>query len=266
MLFPLISLLGSIVVVILFALPFFGVVLVTGEPDSAQSVLGIILLFLFYLVTYTVVIFSNAALISAVMMSLEGQKPTVGDGFRAAAQHFRAVVGYAAISATVGVILNIINSAARDRDNSIVLRIIASILSGIVSIAWNLVTFFVVPVLVVEGIGPVAAIKRSWALFKKTWGEQVVGDASIGLIFGLITILVIIAGIPIVIVVASTGSPVLIVLVVLALVIGVIFISLLGSTMNGIFRASLYYYATEGSVGPYYDDTVVQQAFKPKNA
>ena len=40
-------------------------------------------------------------------------------------------------------------------------------------------------VLVVEGVGPVEAIKRSASLLRKTWGEQIVGNFSIGLVIGL---------------------------------------------------------------------------------
>ena len=44
-------------------------------------------------------------------------------------------------------------------------------------------TFLVVPILALEGLGPLAALDRSSALFRAKWGEQLAGTASIGVLF-----------------------------------------------------------------------------------
>src|SRR5690606_23304734 len=121
--------------------------------------------FLFYFVTYTVIIFSNVAIVGMAMMRLRGEDPTVKDGFRIASEHINAILGYAAISATVGMILNAIRG---DEDN-----IVGQIVAGLIGTGWNLITFLVIPVLVIEGVGPIEGIKRSGSLLKSTWGENV---------------------------------------------------------------------------------------------
>ena len=58
--------------------------------------------------------------------------------------------------------------------------IIGTIVARLVGLAWNLVTFLVVPILVLEDLGVGDALKRSKDLFKKTWGENVIGQFGLG--------------------------------------------------------------------------------------
>src|SRR5204863_6096003 len=88
-----------------------------------------------------------------------------------------AIVAYAILAATVGMVLR----AIAERSG-----IIGQIVIGIIGFAWSVATFLVVPVLTVENLGPVAALKRSAELLKKTWGEQLIGNVGIGVIFGLL--------------------------------------------------------------------------------
>ena len=46
------------------------------------------------------------------------------------------------------------------------------VLVGILGIAFSLLSFLVVPILVVEKRGPIEALKESTSLFKKTWGVE----------------------------------------------------------------------------------------------
>ncbi len=181
LLFPFISMIGVVLVALVFSIPLLVTGLVSntanGTASSGQTILGVIVLFLFYLVMYTIIIFSNVALVGAALIRIKGGDPTIADGFRIARSHLRQIIGYAAISATVGVILNVIRG-----DNNIVGRIIA----GLINFAWNVVTFLVIPILVVENVGPIDAIKRSGQLLRKTWGEQIVSSGGMGLIFGLV--------------------------------------------------------------------------------
>jgi hypothetical protein len=258
--FPFVSGIGVVIVSLAFLVPS----ILAGLFDQATNkdgipVAGYIVAFAFYVVMYTVIIFFNSALVGAAMIRLRGGDPTVSDGFRIAFEHMGAIIGYAVISATVGMILR----ALRERGG-----IVGAIVSAIGGIAWNLATFLVVPVLVVEGVGPIEAVKRSAGLLKKTWGEQVVGNLSIGLIFGFLTILVIIAGIPLVLLAVAAESVVLVVLVIAALVLVVIGINLIASTLNGIYVAAVYHYvaAEEGSevATQYFSTEMLQGAFRPK--
>ena len=70
-----------------------------------------------------------------------------------------------------------LQNALRDR-----LGFIGSLLGGLLEVAWAAITYFVVPVLVVDGVGPIEAIKRSSAILKRTWGEAVAGEGGLGII------------------------------------------------------------------------------------
>ncbi len=120
--FPILAFAGSIVVMITFFVPMALTGIFNSLSDGRGTQAGLyVFVFLFYLVQYTVVIFSNSALVGAATIRLKGGDPTVGDGLRIASQHFGAIVGYALISATVGVILRAI------AERGIVGRIVSSI-------------------------------------------------------------------------------------------------------------------------------------------
>jgi hypothetical protein len=195
--FPIVSAIGVLVVTVSFMFPMFLAGLFDSLLLGQFQVLGIGAAFIFYLVQYFVIIFANAALIGAVMIRLGGGDPTVGDGYRIAMEHIGSIVGYALISATVGVVLRLISQR-----KNIIWRIAASIFG----LAWNLASFLVVPVIVDEGIGPIEAIKKSTNLLKETWGEQIVGKFSIGLIFGPLMFLTFLLGFPVIALAVSTNS------------------------------------------------------------
>ncbi len=190
------------------------------------------------------------------MIRLRGGDPTLRDGFRIASAHATSILGYAIISATVGMILNAISRRA---------GFIGQIVTSIIGFAWNVATFLVVPVLVMEEVGPIDAIKRSAQLLKQTWGEQLVGSFSIGTIFGLIGVAaVFLIGLPLFALGGSSDSPALILLAVLLIVVVFIVIGVISSTLQGIFTAALYRYATEGTTGGLFDDSLVRDAFRQK--
>ncbi len=255
--FPIISMLGTIGVMIVFALPLALAGSFGRAADGNTGIFEYAVAFVFYVVMYFVVIFSNTALVGAAIIRLNGGDPTVRDGFEIAMQRVDKIFGYAIISATVGVILR----ALRERGG-----LLGQIVAWLGDVAWNVATYLVVPILVVENVGPIDAIKKSAGLLRKTWGEQIVGNFSIGLIFGLITLLaVLVVGVPLIALAAATGSVIMIVVAVAVIVLLVVGISLMGSTLNGIYVATLYRYATEGAVAEeYFRPELVQGAFRQK--
>jgi hypothetical protein len=119
-------------------------------------------------------------------------------------------------------------------------------------------------VLVIENVGPVEAIKRGSSLLRKTWGEQIVGNLGIGVVFGLIFFGVILVFVPVITAVIATKSIALIVTAVGGLVLALIGLGLFSSALNGIYVAAVYCYATEGQVSEYFDTDLVQNAFRQK--
>ena len=255
--FPIVSSIAVVIVTATFIVPgfftgysdAFG-----GSQDQSIPASAWLLLILFYLVQYFVIIFFNAALVSAAMVRLKGGDPTLGDGLRGAWSHIGAILGWAAIAATVGLLLNLL----RERGG-----IGGAILAALGGVAWNVITFLVLPVLVIEGVGPVGAIKRSATLLKKTWGEQIIGNAGIGLVFGLGAVLVGIAGVAVGVLIISAGATWAGVAVLVVTILAVVILAMLGSTLHGIYSAALYQYAVGGDTGVFTAE-VMEGAFRPK--
>ena len=254
--FPIVSTIGVLVVTASFVVPGFFTGFWQGVSDNGLSVGFWVLVVLFYLVQYLVIVFFNAALVSAAIIRLTGGDPTLGDGLRGAWSHIGAILGYAAIAATVGLLLQMLRERA---------GFAGAIIAALGGMAWTIITFLVVPVLVVEGVGPITAIKRSAALLKKTWGEQIIGSAGIGLVFGLLSLAVDVIGIGLGVLVMSAGIVALGIAVIAVAVIAIVVISLLGATLRGIYSAALYEYAVGGATGAF-DQQVLAAAFEPKRS
>jgi hypothetical protein len=256
LIFPVLSTIAVTVVMISFAVPMFlagvfdhGFVRVGGVPIA-----GIFLGFGFYTIQYTIIFYCNSALVGAAMIRLKGGDPTIADGFAIANRHFASIVGYALLAATVGIVLRGI------AQRGVVGRIVASIFG----LAWNIATFLAVPVLVVEGVGPIEAVKRSTQLLKKTWGEQIAGNLGIGAAFTLafFGVLVLFGGV-LALAITTDSAPVIVGVVAL-FVLAIVLMGLVGSALSAIYTAAVYRYATEGDAGGMFEAALVRDAFRPQ--
>jgi hypothetical protein len=242
--FPLLSGIVSLIVLATFIIP-----LVIGGIFG--DLFFYIALFAFYLVSYFVVIFFNTALISCANAKLQGSDMSVGEGLSNALAHFTSILGWAIVSATVGIILNLL----RERGG-----VAGKIASALVGGAWGLVTFFVVPVLVLEDKGVVDAIKESTALIRKTWGETIIGSGSIMLVFFIIGIVGFIG----VLATLLLGSFAIFGIALVLFIALVIVLAVLAAAMQGIFVTALYSYAKTGTVPPAFNRDLIQNAFVQK--
>lgn len=260
MLFPILSSIASVLVLVSFAIPIW--IAFSGSTTDALSssssgsypIWVYPIAFAFYFVTSLVTIYFNAALIGAAMVRLKGGNPSLSDGFRAANSRLGKILGWAAINATVGMILRAIQERA---------GILGAIVAGLGGLAWQLLTYFVIPILLFEDLSPIPAVKRSVRIFKDRWGEQVLGNYGIGLasmLFGLLSIPIFIAG-----AIAIAGG--LTIVGIAVILLGVAYIVCLGiitSAMQGIYNTALYRFATEGEAGGGFTADELANTFKPK--
>lgn len=252
--FPVLSMIAVTIVMATFAVPMFlsGILDGSFTRGGEIPILAIVVGFAFYTVQYTVIFYCNSALVGAAMIRLNGGDPTIADGFAIANKRIGSILGYALLAATVGVILR--NIARR----GMIGRIIASVFG----LAWNIATFLAVPVLVVEGVGPIEAVKRSTQLLKKTWGEQIAGNIGIGVVFAIVSLVgVAIFGGALALAISMHSTP-LILGVVAAGMIAAILLSLFGSALSAIYTAAVYRYATEGEPGGMFAPALVREAFR----
>ena len=254
--FPIISTIGVILVTIGFFVPFFLGGLFDSVFSEGMQVGSFLVMLLYYVVQYAVVFFANTALVGAAMIRLEGGDPTVRDGIDIAMKNFANILGYSLIAATVGVILRSISERSEGLGRFVV---------ALIGTAWNVATFLVVPILAVEGINPVDAIKRSTSLLKETWGEQITGNFGMGLFtFLAIMGVIVVGGAAIAGVVMLDIGVVPIVLVSGVVLLALVLVGLISSTLNSIYTAAVYQYATTGQSGEFFDDNMVQHAFRQK--
>jgi hypothetical protein len=255
LLFPLFSAIATLMVTASFIVPLIATGAFERPVSTGDETPYMVFLFLFYLVQYFIVFFFNSALVGAAMIRLDGGDPTVRDGLRIASSRIVQIIGYAAIAATVGLILRIIEERA---------GFIGRWIAGLVGLAFTVATFLTVPILVSRDIGPIDAVKESAALLKKTWGENIIGNAGLGFVFFLFYLGAILIGMVFIFGVAQTANPALITLVVALVVLGVIGIALVQSALQGVYSAALYRYATEGNAGESFPPALLGEAFRPK--
>lgn len=258
LLFPLISLAALVVVVACFALPVIGLGALdglSGGEDKRVSAGLYVVAFLFYFSQYFVIFFFNAALVGAAMIRFDGGDPSVSDGMRIATSKIGAIAGYAFIAATVGMILRAIQERV---------GFIGRIIVGLLGVGWTIATYLVVPVLVARDVGPIDAVKESATLLKKTWGENVIGQAGLGVAFGFIFMGVILCGTFLIGVAGVTHSAFLIIVAVVLTVLAVGITALVQAALAGIYAAALYRYATTGEGSQGFDSNAMKLAFAPK--
>lgn len=243
MVLPLISGVIMIVVVIAIALGF-GVDTSRIERHGPDTYLP---LFLIYVVTYSIGIFFQAAVVAGATERMRGGDPTVGSALAAAARRIGAILAWAVVAATVGVIIRMIH----DR-----IGFLGKIVATLLGAAWSLATFFVVPVLVLEERSIPESFKRSVSVFRQTWGETVVGGTTLGAaaVCAWLTLIAITGLLSMVIGVAAVA----------VFAIGALALMIFFSALQGVYVASLYRFATDNGSTPGLDQSLMRQAFVPR--
>jgi len=256
--FPLLAGVATLIVMASFILPLIGMGVFEQFGDGGEQAVPVtayVLAFLFYLSQYMIIFFFNTALVGAAMIRLRGGDPTVSDGLRIAMGKLPAIFGYALIAATVGMILRAIQERA---------GWLGRWVAGLLGAAWTVASFLVVPVLVSRDVGAIDAVKQSAALLRKTWGENVIGQGGIGLVFGLITFFVAILGITMIVGAALSQSAALIIAAITTLVLLLVGLALIQTALTGIYSAALYRHASGEGVSEGFNDALLSQAFAVK--
>ena len=251
--FPVVGSIAATVALVIVAAPGVGIWAATDSWWTALPFAAVAL----YLATF-ITIYMGVGLAAAAAQVMDGQQATLRSGLAVARRHTGAIAKWALVQATVGLIINALQQMAESENG--LLRIIGLIFTALVSIAWTLASFFVIPLLAFENLGPGAALKRSVAIIRERWGEGVVGSAAIG---GIVFLLGILPGIALVVLGVVAGG---IGGIVLAVVGGLVIVvaAVVGNTLSQVFRVALYRFATGGPAAPGFDPDDLEHAFRPK--
>ncbi len=256
MIFPILSGVSTLMASIplfLMLMAAYGV----GTATKSQAVMDVAhyaVMGVTYFVNYFIVIFFNSALVACANESLQGRPTSVRFGLEAAASRLPQILGWTVIASTVGIILRTIGERG---------GVVGAIVTSIIGLAWNLVVFFVIPILILERTGPITAVKESTAMLKKTWGEKLILGLGIGLamfVVGLILVIPFILAIGFAVNSLWIGA----ILALLVTIVGFIGLAIVSSALTAIYQTSLYLYARTGSTTGGFTADQLTGAFAPK--
>ncbi len=254
--FPLMSSIAMVLIIAGFAVPLLSASgFAAGRASHALSPIGYLALLVFYWIQYAIVIFFNTALVEVAMQRFDDEEAGIVDGLRRAAALLPVILVYALIAATVGTLLR----AFAER-----VGIIGRIVVGLIGVGWTVATALVVPVLAAENVGPFEAIGRSVELIKKSWGEDIIGNAGIGLVFGAIIFLVALTGGVLLLAAFGNREWGLAIVLMGALIVAVSLIALAQATLQGIYSAALYRFATGDPATGGIDRNLLEHAFRSR--
>jgi hypothetical protein len=228
----------------LLAIVFLGPGLYLLDQDSLGGAIPLLAIGVYVL--SVVGFYFSVGLAAAADMIFRGQGDvTIADGLAVARDRFSQICGWAAISTAISLLMGVLENQG---------GVFGDVAARLVGMAWSLVTFLAVPVIAIEGTGPVETLKRSASIFRQRWGTQIAGNVAIGgaifLLGVLPAALLIVAGVAL----WSSASFAGALLVVVGALIGAIAM-LISRALSGIFGVALYRYATDGeAVGGFTQD------------
>jgi len=227
--FPIYGAMATVLMAVIVVVP--GLYLIDQGTAGGGVALLIIAFYLLALIGF----YFSVGLAAAADMIFHGQRATVGGGLAVARGRISQIAGWAAVSTIVGVVLGALEGEG----------IAGQIVARLLDIGWSLITFLAVPVIAIEGTGPIETLKRSASLFRSRWGQQLTGNVAIGgavLLLGILPAALLIAG---GVALWSTSGFGGAVLVVIGAVIAAIAL-LVSRALSGIFGVALYRYAHDG--------------------
>ncbi len=242
LLVPVVSLVLSFV---LFGIVTTAAVLFTGSPESLFNTNSGVAygqyayLFALYVISAFCLAIAQAVIVHIVYVRAHGGNATLGQGLVRAFSIWLPLLLWSLITGTVGIILRTIS----DRS-----EIIGKLVAGLLGAAWAVLTFFVVPVILLEKKSPVAAVATSTKLFKQTWGETLVSNVTLGLVFMLAHLTVLASFIGLMIYGASTQNAFILIAAIIGVVLWLVVAILVQSALEGILKTLLYIYAAENVV------------------
>lgn len=237
-------------------------ILESGYDENTLRVTEYAILFVTYFGLAFIATFFNVCVVYTTKIRFEGGNATFGESFQFALSRIGLIFQWSLLSATVGLLLRLIENAGKNFGK--IGQIVTSIIVSLLGMAWSIMTIFVVPVLVYEGLAPGAAVKKSIEVIKKTWGENLIKAIGLGLVqFLIMFALILIAGAITVGLAQAFGITGLLI----GIGIGVLTLLLAGlifNVANTIFNTALYVYANQGAIATGFSEDNIRNAFKVK--
>jgi hypothetical protein len=247
--FPLLSALAGLAVVGVVA----GLIAATGvNSANGGSLKGIGYVFIAagYIASAFVTTYFLGALVHGANEALEGRHAELGECFGAANNRLHRILPWALVQATVSIVIQALENQ----------RLIGQIVASLIGTAWAVLTFLTVPIIMLEDLGPIVAVKRSGQLLRRSWGENLTAQVGFG-IFGFVALL---PAALLVAIGAATGSLVVVIALATVAVAWALVTILAVSALSGIYRTALYRFAVDGVAPPAFAGADLQHALGPR--
>ncbi|MGZ3952390.1 MAG: DUF6159 family protein [Flavisolibacter sp.] len=220
---------------------------ISEVKGAERDTVGYFYLFLFYLINYFVVVFFNMALVHCTHLYFKGEEVSIEAGIRFSFSRIGTIFAWSMFAATVGMILRILSEN---------LGTIGKIIMGLIGIVWSVATFFVVPVIAYENVGPIDAFKRSADMMRQKWGESI----GAGFSFGLIAVISYAVAAAVLYLVGAIFHPII---GIFLAVLGVLFVAAILSAARTIFISAVYHNIT-GDPVQHFNEQLVDNLFVRK--
>ncbi len=233
-----------------FSLILFGlwttIISVLGGPvtdfmqdEVAMQTSEYVYLFGIYVTAAFSLALAQAITVHIVYVRAHGGNASLGDGIARAFANLGSLFIWSIITSTVGMILRTISERS---------ALIGKLVTALLGAAWAILTFFVIPIMVLDKKNAFAAIPTSTQLFKKTWGETLVANVTLGLIFMVAHLVVLASFIGLLIYAGSTLNSILLIMSIVGVAVWLILATVIHSALEGILKTLLYIYAAENVV------------------
>ncbi len=225
-----------------------------NEPLSAIEYL---FAFLCYVIGAFSLSLTEAGIVNTVYTRAHGNNASLSDSLKAAFSHWRSLLVWSLITSTVGMIIRMLAERS---------KLGGKIMTALLGATWSVLTYFVVPAMVIDKKSAFASIGKSGQVFKTTWGETLVSNISIGIVFTFLHILFLAATFGLMIFTIANN------LWVSLIILGVLYflvlatLCLIQSSMNAILKTLLYIYASEGAVPANFNQELLKHILVQNNS
>jgi len=205
----------------------------------------IVVFYGFFVSAFTLA-FVQAGIAHFVSARARGENATLASTLGVVMSLLPALLTWSLIAATVGFVLRQIAERS---------KIVTRIIIAIIGAAWSVLTYFVIPAIVIERQSAVASIKRSGKVFRDSWGETIVSNISLSGFFMLIFfLLIVLYAVLTVLFFMYLGSNIGLFVLMTFLFLFVLFmIALVSNTLTYVLKTLLFIYATEGTTASNFD-------------
>jgi len=214
---------------------------------------------LVYFVAMFIATFCNVAFYHEILAALTGQPVSVGRGLKFAMTKLGSIFMWTLFAGLVGLIIKLIEER---------LELIGRIIGRLVGLAWSVAAVFSIPIIVREegNANPLAVLKKSAGVLKRTWGEALIGYAGLSIANSLVALGSILWLGGTIAISIALHIYWFIAIAAIAWLCALFIWSYVTGVASNVYRGALYLYAAEGVIAEPYSQEILDMAWKFKKS